>query len=269
MTDELALQDEGAIQGERALQIELSGHWTSLRNAARSLREELHALPEQLLGLSAWDESNPSLRLQSNGGELEVSLLAEEDVLVEALREHFPDDGIWALLEQWKQLIEGKHQRLGRLCTWVTGQLELRGSQWIPVATFERDSGAGFTERFVQTAVLMALEDEYLSRDADAFWERSVKNQYEIRGDEGSGWVLRWSLGSMGYVIAGSDSVNELEALRDVHISLRQTLRNEPELVALVADYRKSGEVKEELTREFEVVANRSRFPGTCQLCRD
>ena len=233
------------------------------------IQQQLLAPAEQLLGLSAWDESNPSLRLQSNGGDVEVSLLAEEDVLVEALREHLPDNGIWALLEQWKRFIEGLHQRLGRLCTWVRGQPELQGSQWIPLTVSVGDTGPGLTERFPQTAVLMALEDEYHSREADEFWERSIRNEYEVRGADGSRRVLRWSLGRMAYVIAVADSVNELEALREVHVSLRQTLRNEPELVAVVEDYGKSGQVKEELTRELEVVANRSRFPRTCQLCRD
>ena len=244
-----------------ALQLEQSRHWRKMQGAARVIQRQLLAPAEQLLGLSRWDESNPSLKLQSNGGDVAVLLLAEEDVLVGALREHLPDDGIWALLEQWKQLVEGIHQRLGWLCAGVKGRPELQSKRWIPLGIPLREREPGLTERFSQIAVLMALEDAYHNREPDEFWERSIRNEYEIRGADGSRRVLRWSLGRMAYVIAGSDSVSKLEALREVHISVRQTLRNEPELVAVVEDYRKSGQVKEELTRELEVIANRSRFP--------
>lgn len=247
-----------------ASHMETSGHWPDLREIANTIQKQLRAPMRQLIGFPSWDDHNPDLILESEGSEPGVSLEVEKGVLYAALKEHLLEGGVWHLVEKWKEYVRGICDDLDRLTYWVRGRPELRDRPWLPSSS-PMAQVSGLTERFAQVAVVNAAEDAYFHRENEV-WMRSADQEYEVSADSTS---LRWSRGPISYVMARGDGEEDLKALRDHHLNLRQTLREELELVAVVADYRKLEQVREELTRELEVIANRSTFPRTCRLCRD
>lgn len=191
-----------------------------------------------------------------------VGLKIEDDQLFHALKEHFPAHNAWDLMEQWKAKVAQIHGQLPALCQWVVERLG------VPVLPKFNPENPGINSRFAQTVVSNALEDLIHGRPVNDFYRRSVENQYETSNtSSGRLWSLTWSLMRDQYVIAISETEDEIMSLKRRHIEFREEIRDIPEMQGVVTSYRQWNQCGDDLCKELEHIMNRAIFHGRCVLC--
>jgi hypothetical protein len=257
----------GSVEDENPAQAERSGHWPGLRTAARTLRKQLSAPPDQLLGLGKLGNYNSCLILESSGDQLKVTLKVEEELLFSALREHLPDKPAWDILERWKRQVKEIHRRLSELCWWVMEQPEIQG---LPsVARIESATNAsGLTEAYAKTVLLESVDDARRCGTVGAFRRRPIEQMYEISPQslDTNQRVLEWKLAGLRCVIAVGEDSGELERLKGLHIRLQEDIRSIPEFRAVVECFKELGRLREALQQELQWIEHLPKFPGSCGL---
>jgi hypothetical protein len=248
--------------------MEQSGHWPGLRDIAVTLQKQISAPLHQLLGLGEWGIHNSCLILESSCDQLIVTLKVEEEPLFSALREHLPDNPAWDILGNWKQKVKEIRRQLSDLCEWVTSQSGVVDKNRIAPGESARRT-PGLRDRYAQTVVMIAAEDTYFNRPIDDSHRRSLEQRYKIAqpsvdGDLGT---LKLEDGSTTYLLASSQEPQELEALRRRHMELCITMRDLAQLQQVVEDFRRLGQLAQNLVNEMSRIEKLAMFPGSCDLC--
>lgn len=242
-------------------QMEQSGHWPGLRQAARTLQRQLDApLPEQL-GFPWMYPGNSALRLTFNREEVTVRLAVEDDVIFQVLKVHLPEDSAWDLLTDWEKAVGDMAKRLVRLVDLVKEQPETSDKPW--VAGVEGNSiELGLTDWFAKTVALKAAETVC---DADF---SSYEWEYLEPLPERRPWVLRRVRDGSSYIdVAFASSREGLEELAALHGELQRRAEDFIETKAIATESQRVTDVTKALTKELDRVSNLALFPGRCRLC--
>ena len=81
--------------------------------------------------------------------------------------------------------------------------------------------------------------------------------------------LVKWKRVGVQYLIGTSGKQEAVEALKRLHIKLREELRDAPALQVVVDDYRQLIQIRDALSRELDQFAHMARFPRDkrCPLC--
>ena len=258
----------GSDMATWALQMEQSGHWPGLREAAVTLDHQLRAPVQQLLGMPVWDERNESLVCDWSDNNAKVSLSGEKDELFRRLKEHLPTQGFLHLLEEWKSKVAIIHGGLDELCQWVLAQPGISDLPLTPPDSLVRNNH-GISVWFAPTVVSNAVVDVYHDEPVDAFYQSSIEQEYGLSPPaKEEFWLLTWSQMEHSYVIASWENRDDLDNLNRRHIELRLEIRELEIFKSVVDDYRRLNQDAEELKEKLVQIANLAIFPGSCGLCK-
>lgn len=244
---------------QRAHLLEISGHAKELRELAVSLKEELRAPLEHLLGLFNLP-AKPRANLELGDG-----LEAFEDLpLLAALKSHTPCNAVWGLLEQWTRKLGDLKSQWPPLCRWVENQPQVHPQLQILEPTDSVRGTPGLTGNFAKTVVLASLTDAYLGRSME-YLERLSATDYDIEGPNPL-YVLCWN-SYESHVVAVDHNERSLESSKRLHKDLRSELRKTSLLRELLSGCRDYLRLKNSIVDELSSLAYLP-FTGACDRCQ-
>ena len=248
------------ISQQLSSQMELSGHWPNLRRTAEGISAQLFTSFPQMLGFPWFSSPNERLRFTNEGGGRSARLSIEEENLFKGLREHDPGDKAWVLLDEWKRGVGKIETGLNALCTWVMGQPEVRGRQWLSESELESEK-SGLTEYFPRSLALEAAEVACgLHHNTD--WESLGPNSRR------NSWLLNLVRDGSSFVpVAVGLNGPTLDGIKEMHQKLLTRINSLKQPQAIRAEWLELEDIANELSLELDRISNLALFPGTCFLC--